>query len=129
MLPDDPPLLRARNHRELRAWQRAMALVAEIYALSRRFPVDERFGLTSQIRRAAVSIPANIAEGHARQGAREYRQFVSIARGSLAELETELAIAERLSYITQEDTAAANRYADEVGRMLSTLHARLTERG
>ena len=82
-----------RPHEKLEVWKRAVDLVTSIYAATKKVPSDERFGLTSQIRRAAVSIPANIAEGAARQSTKEFLQFISIAQGSSSEVETELLIA------------------------------------
>jgi len=103
-----------------------MELVVEIYAATSMFPADERFGLTSQLRRAAVSIPANIAEGKARFGTAEYRRFVSIARGSVAELETELELAVRLGFVPRERLHTAVAQLDGVSRMLTTLVKRLS---
>jgi four helix bundle protein len=77
-----------RNYRDLLVWQKAMSLVEDIYGLSRQFPADERFGLVAQIRRAAISVPSNIAEGQARKSTREFIQFISLAEGSLAEVDT-----------------------------------------
>ena len=93
--------------------------------VSSRFPSAERFGLTAQIRRAAVSVAANIAEGHERRGRAEFAHFVSIARGSLAELETEMTIAIRLRFVTSDDAEIATNLCDQVGRMLNRLHRRL----
>jgi four helix bundle protein len=87
-----------RPHEDLQVWQDAMDLVETIYAFSSPFPDAERFGLTSQVRRAAVSIPSNIAEGAARRSTPEYRRFLSMARGSLSELDTQCQIAVRLGY-------------------------------
>jgi four helix bundle protein len=88
--------------KELAAWQRGMDLVAQVYAATRAWPDEERFGLTSQVRRAAVSVPSNVAEGHARSGPREFFHHVSIAFGSLAEVEAQVLIAKRLGYLNQE---------------------------
>ena len=93
--------------------------------LAGKLPERETFGLWSQMTRAAASIPANLAEGHGHQGKREFANFVSIARGSLAELETFLTLAERLSYLTPEDTAASFSLAEEVGRLTTRLHQSL----
>ncbi|MBU4583309.1 MAG: four helix bundle protein [Proteobacteria bacterium] len=89
-----------RKHHELKAWQEAMELVKEIYRVTRDFPKEEIYGLVSQMRRAAVSIPSNISEGAARGGDREFIQFLIIARGSLSELETQLLISKDLGYLT-----------------------------
>ncbi len=115
----------ARSYRDLVAWQKAMALAEETYRLARKLPDYERFGLWSQMTRSAVSIPANLAEGHGRQGPREFAQFVSIARGSLAELTTLLTLAERLHYFASEDAAVAFSLVDEVGRLTTRLHQSL----
>src|SRR5439155_16850594 len=92
-MPSRSPRPVIQSYRDLTVWQLAMTVIVEVYQLSRRFPSDERFGLTAQVRRAAVAIAANIAEGHARASCRYYRQFLSIARGSTAEVETELLVA------------------------------------
>lgn len=89
-----------RMHHDLRAWQEAMVLVKDVYTITVDFPREELFALTSQIRRAAVSIPSNIAEGAARTGHKEFLQFLSISRGSLSELETQLLIAAEIGYVT-----------------------------
>lgn len=90
-----------RKHHELRAWQEAISLVKDIYQITTSFPKEEIYALTSQMRRAAVSIPSNIAEGAARTGDKEFLQFLSISRGSLSELETQLIIAQELGYMPE----------------------------
>jgi len=90
-----------RPHENLKAWREAIDLVTEVYGELRHFPKDETFGLIAQMRRASLSVPANIAEGAARGTPREYSRFLSIARGSLSELETHLIVSERLSYLPQ----------------------------
>ncbi len=110
-----------KTYRELDAWQRAMDLVVECYAASRAFPREETYGLTGQMRRAAVSVPANIAEGQGRTHVAEFLHHLAIAYGSLREVETHVEIALRLSYI---ETSAAERLlsrAGEVGRLLNGL--------
>ena len=108
----------ARKHYELHVWQDSIALVEAIYLLTADFPVDERYGLTSQLRRAAVSIPSNIAEGVARTSLREYLHHLSIARGSLSEVETQIVIARRLGM------AHENPVLDElVNRVFARLNA------
>lgn len=92
--------------KELAAWQQGMALVRQIYAATKAWPRDEQFGLTAQVRRAAVSVPSNIAEGHARTGPREFLHHTSIAFGSLAEVETQLLIAADLGYLNPDTTQA-----------------------
>ena len=99
------------DYKDLELWQRAMALCETIYELTQGFPEGERYGLASQVRRAAVSIPANIAEGYARGSRQDYCRFVKIARGSAAELETELMLAERLRL---SDTGAVGEAQEEL---------------
>lgn len=115
------------GYRDLQVWGKAMSLVEEVYRLTNGFPDAERFGLSSQIQRAAVSVPSNIAEGHARGGG-DYSRHVSIARGSLAELETQLEIAVRLRYVTREQVKAAWKLSQEVGRMSNALSQVLKKR-
>jgi len=110
-----------QSYRDLKVWQKAMDLVAESYEISGMLPKHELFGLISQIRRAAVSIPANIAEGYGRQHRREYLNFLSMAAGSLKELETHLLIAIRLKYVAESQLSTALTFSDEVGRMLTAL--------
>src|SRR5689334_9869344 len=100
------PRTRPASYRDLEVWQLAMDTVVEIYGLTRSFPVEEKFGLSAQLRRAAVSIPSNIAEGHSRLGGGEFRRFVSIARGSVAEVETQLAVAAALSFVGADEIAS-----------------------
>lgn len=116
-----------RSFRDLKVWQMAVTLVVEVYAVTRRFPIDERFGLTMQLRRASVSVASNIAEGNRRHSRREYRHFIAIARGSIAEIETQLTIVERLQHADPSDLATANDLVGQVARMLTRLHVRLGE--
>ena len=95
------------HHKDLDAWQFSIELVSDIYELTKAFPKEEIYGLTNQIRRSAVSIPSNIAEGSARQSSKEFTQFLYIALGSLAEVETQLIIAENLSYIIVDESQTA----------------------
>lgn len=97
-----------------------MLLAKRVYEVTKLFPADERFGLVSQMRRAAVSVPSNIAEGAARSGAKEYAHFLSIARGSLAELHTQAKLAEMLGFMTGEDDL--HREIDRVARLLTGLY-------
>jgi four helix bundle protein len=113
------------DHRQLVVWQKGIQLALTTYRLSKRFPRDETFGLRSQIRRAAVSIPSNIAEGNGRAHRREYAHHVSIARGSLREVETLAEIAHGLEYIKEEELAEFRELLDHVGRMLTRLLKRL----
>jgi four helix bundle protein len=118
-----------RNYRELIAWQKGMALVEEIYRITKVFPKEEVFGLSIQLRRAAVSIPSNIAEGQGRRSTREFLSFLSIAYGSLMEVETQVCIATRLSYITEAECEAVMTITAEVGRLLNGLSRSLREKG
>ena len=114
-----------RSYKDLVAWQKSMDLVTAVYRISQGFPEEEIFGLVSQIRCAAVSVPSNIAEGHARTSKKECQYFLSNARGSLAQLETQLTIAHQLAYI---DETGINQLLDrlgEVGRILNGLLAAL----
>ena len=113
------------DHRQLVVWQKGIELALHTYRLSRRFPREETYGLTSQIRRAAVSVPANIAEGNGRTHRREYANHVSMARGSLREVETLAEIAFGLQYISSEELAEFRELLDHVGRMLTRLLKRL----
>jgi four helix bundle protein len=117
-----------RHYRDLLVWQKAVDWVEAIYAATRSWPQEERFGLTSQIRRAAVSVPSNVAEGCARRSTAEFLRFLSIARGSLAEVETQIIIAARLGYLAQESQTALLEAADEISRMLAGLITKLEER-
>jgi four helix bundle protein len=96
-----------RDHKELDVWQAGVDLVTMVYLISHAFPKEELFGITSQMRRAAVSIPSNIAEGAARQTPKEFVQFLFVALGSAAELETQIIIANRLKYLEREDELLA----------------------
>lgn len=117
-----------RNYKDLKVWHEAMGLAEEIYNLSKKFPKDETYGLTSQIRRAVVSIASNIAEGHSRNSTREYIQFISIAIGSLAEVETQLLLAIRLGYLTENSTKTTLQNINKLERMLRSLNRTLKEK-
>src|SRR5271165_4559545 len=110
-----------RCFQDLLVWQKAMNLVIQIYDVTRRFPKEELFGLTSQLRRAAVSVPSNIAEGQARLSTGEFRQFLGNARGSLVEVETQILIAQELGYLERDEGERLLRVAAEVGRILNGL--------
>ncbi len=112
-----------RSYKDLVAWQRAMELVTATYLSTKNFPMEERFGLTSQLRRAAVSIPSNIAEGQGRLSEKEFRHFLGQARGSLMEVETQLQIAQNLGYIDARETLELLKKCAEVGRILNGLMA------
>ncbi len=110
-----------KPHRRLLVWQAAVELVTKVYKHTRTFPQAERYALVAQMRRAAASIPSNIAEGAARKGRKEYVQFLHTARGSLSELDTQLEIAFRLGYLNERCRAELQSQLDCVGRMLSGL--------
>ena len=110
-----------RSYQDLIAWKKAIELVTEIYQATKAFPKEELYGLTSQIRRAAVSIPSNIAEGQGRLTKGEFQQFLGHARGSLLEVETQIVIALNLHYLTQEQTHRLFDMSAEVGRVLNGL--------
>jgi four helix bundle protein len=109
------------NYHELIVWQKAMDLVTEIYKITATLPNEERFGLSSQARRAAVSIPSNIAEGHGRKSTGAYLNHLSIAYGSLMELETQIQIALRLDFIGTDKSATLITQTTEIGKMLNGL--------
>jgi four helix bundle protein len=113
--------MQVKSYQDLIAWQRAISLVVDAYGLTTHFPGHEIYGLTSQLRRASVSIPSNIAEGHGRASQGEFLQFLGHARGSLCEVQTQIFIAHRLGYITQEQEEAIISRTDELGRILSGL--------
>lgn len=117
-----------RSYRDLKVWERAMDLVFESYKLTNSLPKSEIYGLVAQIRRAAVSIPANIAEGHGREHLGDYLHHLSMANGSLMELETHFLIAQRLSLLKDGKIDAVLTLAAEVGRMLAGLTRRLKDR-
>ena len=112
-----------RTFRELVVWQKALGLVKEIYRVTQEFPKEELFGLTSQLRRAAVSVPSNIAEGQGRLTEKEFRQYLGNARGSLAEVETQIIIAKDLDFINDQDFKNLSAMITEVGRVLNGLIA------
>ena len=110
-----------KNYRDLIAWQKAMDLATIAYQVSKKLPRDELYGLTSQIRRAVVSIPSNIAEGHARRSTKEFLHYLSVALGSLAESETQFLLSVRLEYLTDADIADFIELGSEVGRIINGL--------
>ena len=116
------------NYKDLDVWKRSIALTTEIYGLTARFPETERYGLSSQIRRAAISVPANIAEGWGRGSGKEYVQFLTVARGSLMELETHLIVGRNLIYLTQDELRVASKEIEEIGKMLNGLIGALKSR-
>jgi len=119
-------LATAKPHHKLEAWREAMALVRTVYAITRGFPQEETYGLAMQLRRAAVSIPSNVAEGAGRDGDREFLRFLSIARGSLSERETQLLIGADLGYLSVDHRAFA--LLERVSRLITGLHKKLAAR-
>ena len=117
--------MRIQSHCDLLVWQKAVELVLEVHRLAQVFPDQERFVLTQQLHRAALSVPTNIAEGHGRVHRGDYLHHVSIARGSLMEVQTLLVVAGRLGYVEAADLTAAHELIDHVGRMLTRLWLRL----
>ena len=111
----------SKNYRDLHVWQKGIAVVKEIYSLTGKFPKQEVYGLTSQIQRAAVSVPSNIAEGQARDSEREFHRFLRIALGSLAEIDTQLELAKQLAYINVNESSTANKLVLELRKMLYGL--------
>ena len=116
-----------RSYKDLIAWQKSMELVTAVYRETTSFPKNELFGLTSQLRRAAVSIPSNIAEGQGRLSEKEFRHFLGQARGSLMEVETQLQIAENLGYLGKEPKRILTEACAEVGRILNGLLASVSK--
>ena len=120
--------IKTSGYKDLLVWQKGIALVKLVYRITSVFPTEEKFGLVSQMRRAAVSIPSNIAEGQARHTKGEFVQFISHAEGSVAELDTQLIIAVQLSYCTQAQADSAFELLSELRRMLNALRRRLASK-
>jgi len=114
------------SYKDLIVWQKAMDLAEEVYQLTKLFPKEELYGLTNQVRRACISIPSNIAEGKGRHTKAEYLHFLSIANGSLSEVDTQIILAIRLGYIDGNKAAKAIGLRDEISRMLSSLRTKLS---
>jgi four helix bundle protein len=117
--------MKIESHRNLIVWQKSMDMVVQIYQLTATFPATETYRLTSQITRAAVSVPANIAEGHTRGTKKDYANFLAIAKGSLMETETFLMLTVRLNYIPQSQVNSTLFRITEISKMLTTLRNRL----
>jgi four helix bundle protein len=117
-----------KTYRDLLVWQKSMALVTEIYRLSKSFPKDETYGLTSQMRRCAVSIPSNMAEGYGRNSTSDYIRFLYIATGSLYELQTHIEIALNLQYLNKTNFDKLYESSREIERMLSSLTKKLNDK-
>jgi len=117
-----------RSYRDLNVWKASMELVCDIYEVTRNFPDSERYGLTSQMRRSAVSVPSNIAEGWSRNSARSFISYLNIATGSMSELLTQLEIARRINYISDEKTIHLNLKGIEISKMLYMLIKKIESR-
>jgi four helix bundle protein len=117
--------MRVRSYKDLIAWQKAVDLAVAFYDATRNFPREETFGLASQLRRAAVSIPSNIAEGHSRNSTREFAHFLTIALGSLNEAETQLLIAQKLGYLKADTIDILFQHSTEMSKILHGLAASL----
>lgn len=116
-----------KSYRDLEVWQKGMALAKRIYEVTANFPAEERFGLTNQIRRAVVSIPSNLAEGHARSGTAEFLHFISISMGSVAELETQILLSADLGYLGKDIGNDLLTQLDTIGKMLRGLSKSLSK--
>ncbi len=114
------------NYRDLIVWQKAMKLAKEIYIVSAKLPKEEIYGLANQMKRAAISIPSNIAEGQCRNSTKEFLYFLSIARGSKSELETQLLLCEELGFLSPDDTEKSLLLLDEVGKMIYSIINKLS---
>ena len=126
--PPNNMLTKTQSYRDLLVWQKGIELAKLLYHLTAQLPSDERFGLISQIRRAAVSVPSNIAEGQARRTTGEFIQFISHAEGSAAELDTQVYLAVELGLVTEPETVACRHLIDEIRRMLNGLRRSLALR-
>ena len=109
------------GYQSLIVWQKSMDLTIEIYRLTKKLPKDELYGLTNQLRRAAVSIPSNIAEGNGRASTEDYLRFLSIARGSKSEIETQLLLCVKLNYVQQSEIEESLKLCTEIGKMLNAM--------
>lgn len=114
-----------KNFKDLLIWQKSIELVTFVYKTTKYFPDEEKYGLTNQMRRSAVSVPSNIAEGHMRSTNKDFRQFISIARGSLAELETQSVISYELKYVKDDIYKELTKKIEEITRMLSSFYSKL----
>jgi four helix bundle protein len=117
-----------KSYRDLDIWQRSMQLAQRIYQVTQSFPNEERFGLTNQLRRASVSVPSNLAEGHARFGPGDFSRFISIAMGSVAEIETQILLSTELGYVRAELSRELMTDLETVGKMLRGLAKSITKR-
>ena len=120
--------MKSSDYRDLLVWQKAMDLTIEIYSIVKLLPKEETYALSDQMRRAAVSIPSNIAEGQGRESCKEFVRFLSMARGSLRELSTQLKICERLHYIDESNTSPSSELITEVDKMITSLATKLKQK-
>jgi len=123
---DEQVKSKTRGYRDLVVWQKGIILAREIYLLTKKLPADEKFGLVSQMRRAAVSVPSNIAEGQARHTTGEFIQFISHAEGSVAELDTQLTLCQDLKLLNSKETTNAANLVEELRRMLNGIRRKLS---
>ncbi len=121
----DKIMEKIKTFRDLRIWQEGIKLVKGIYQLTKKFPKDEKYGLTTQMRRASVSVPSNVAEGFRRNYKKEFKQFLNIALSSLAELETQIVISKELNYINVSQEEPFLKDIDYISRMITTLKGKL----
>ena len=124
-MTESPKRTPIRAYTDLVVWQKAMALAANVYRCSRELPKEERYGITQQLRRAAVSVPSNIAEGHGRMSNGDFVRFLAIARGSLRETETLFQLCVTLAFLSDDQVADALSLADEISRMLAVIIRKL----
>jgi len=127
-VPPSPARKKVESYQDLQVWQKAMDLVLECYRVTQRFPSNEQFGLTAQLKRAAVSVPANIAEGFGRWHRKEFVRFLLTANGSLKEVETHLIISQRLGFLQKADLETTLGLSQEIGKMLARLRQKLSDR-
>ena len=120
--------MKIQSYKELDVWKKSMDLVEICYNVSTQFPKEELYCLTNQLRRAVISIPSNIAEGQSRWSTKEFLRFLSIAKGSLSELETQLILAQRLKYISEEKLIEVIELTNEIGKMISGLRKSLLKK-
>ena len=120
-----PENAKVKHYKELKIWQKGMTLTREVYRVTEKFPPSEKYGLAAQLRRAVVSVPSNIAEGQARNGTREFLQFLSHASGSLAELETQILLSVDLGYCGATDVSVISQEIAELQKMLAAIRRRL----
>ena len=121
-----PENAKVKHYKELKIWQKGMMLAREVYRLTGKFPAVEKYGLATQLRRAAVSVPSNIAEGQARSGTREFLQFLSHASGSLPELETQILLSVELGYCGAPDADPISQEITEMQKMIATIRRKLS---